>query len=270
MPEVEVNGVRLNYIIEGRGDPVLWISGLGMDHRAWWKQIPVFRDRFTCVLFDNRDAGRSGRAAKLYAIADMATDACQVLNALAMPKAHVVGVSMGGAIAQEMAIRYPEKVGKLALLSTYHQGDPRGTMNMESWQVLRRRLSPEEYYKAIMPWIFTYRDFLVPGLVETHLTRAMENPDLPPPEAYARQSAATAQFDSAGRLSEIKAPTLILSGDDDILTPLRFAHALHKGIPGSQLMIVPGAGHAMIWTHAAQVNATLLGFFLDGGGEGQL
>jgi pimeloyl-ACP methyl ester carboxylesterase len=260
MPFITVNGLRLFYTLEGEGPPLLWISGLGQDHRNWWKQLPAFRDRFTCITFDNRDAGQSDEAPHPYTIAEMAADADGLLEALGFPQAHVVGLSLGGAIAQELALRSPQRLRSLILVSTYHQGDPRGTALMASWRLMKERFTPEEYFRAIFPWVFTHEDYQVPGQVEFRLQQALSNPAPQSLEAFCRQSQATASFDASGRLGQIGAPTLIVMGEQDILTPLRFARALHNGIPGSRLVVVPGAGHAMVWTHADLVNAILRGF----------
>ena len=263
MPLAIINDLSLYYLLEGQGNPILWVSGLGQNHQAWRKQVPFFEDRFTCITFDNRDAGQSDEASRDYTIAEMAGDAQKLLEALGFSQAHVVGLSMGGAIAQELAIRFPERVLSLCLLSTYDRGDPRGTARLESWKLMKQRLTPEEYYRAIYPWTLTHEDYLVPGQVESYLADALANPYPQSQAAFERQACATGGFDASGRLAHIVAPTLIVMGDQDILTPLRFADALHRGIRGSRLRIISRAGHVMVLTHAQQVNKVIREFLQE-------
>lgn len=268
MPTVDVNGLDIFYRETGHGEPLLLLAGLGLDHRAWAAQVPALSRAFRCITPDNRDIGRSGRVTGPYTVADMAGDAVGLLDALGIERAHVAGLSMGGAMAQEIAINHPHRVKSLALVATYCSGDPRGTALFEGMRLMRERFSPEEYYRATYPWSFTVKDYLRPGFMERMIESAAANPNPQPPDAYARQAAATTTFHSEDRLGRITAPTLLLFGDQDLLTPLRFARALHDGIPGSELVIVPDAGHGIVWSHPDVVNDVLFGFFSRRSGEG--
>lgn len=261
MPKARIGEIELFYQVTGQGDPILWISGLGGDHRSWALQVAEFSSRFRCITFDNRDVGQSASApSSSYTIRDMAADAAGLLAHLEMPLAHVVGWSMGGAIAQELAINHPDQVRSLSLVATYHQGDPRGTDIMTTFALLRQRLSPEEYQRATGPWVYTYEEYLVPGLVDSLRQRTQENTYPQSPEAYARQSRATMNHDAADRLAVIRCPTLVVAGEGDILTPLWFAYALRDGIPGARLATIAQAGHGLVWTKAQELNRLLLEF----------
>ena len=265
MPKISVaTGFELFYRESGEGDPILWIMGLGNDHRGWAYQVPAFRDRFRCVTYDNRDAGQSQLATGQYAVADLAEDAVGLLDALDIERAHVVGFSMGGAQAQELAIRHPERVQRLVLASTYTSRDPRGSAMFRGQAFLRERLSREEYERVTLPWVYTHLDYQRPGFVDGTIEAILSNAHPQPVEAYARQVEATISFDSEERLGEIQAPTLLLFGEDDILTPLRFARALEAGIAGATLRLVEGAGHGLPWSHPEEFNR-IVGEFLDEG-----
>lgn len=263
MPKVRVGDIEIFYREDGRGDHVVWIQGLGLDHRGWALQIPFFSQYFCCLTFDNRDAGRSDRSPGAYAIKTMADDTVGLMNALAVKQAHIVGLSMGGAIAQEIAIHYPARVRRLVLAATYTSGDPRGTDLLNSFVQMRARFSREEYLRAICPWIYSYRDYLVPGLVESAIKKGIEDSYFLPSKVYARQvEAATTHF-TEDRLKQIQAPTLIVAGDEDLLTPMRFARTLHQEIPGARLALIQGAAHGLIWTHAEELNNLVLSFLRE-------
>lgn len=264
MPRARANGRDLFYRLDGAGPPLLLIAGLGTDHRAWASVAPALAADFRCISFDNRDCGRSDVSGRAYTIADMAADAAGLLDALGIERAHVAGWSMGGAIAQELAIAFPRRVQRLVLIATYTSGDPRGTAIFQGWSLLRRRLSREEYLRVTYPFVFTHRDYRREGFVEGMIRAALADPHSQAPEAYERQVAATTTFNSEDRLGGIQAPTLIINGDDDVLTPLRFARKLEQGIPDARLVLAPGAGHGILWSDPEFVTREMAAFLLGG------
>jgi 3-oxoadipate enol-lactonase len=263
MPKVRVGDIEIFYREEGDGDHVVWIQGLGLDHRGWGLQIPAFSQHFRCLTFDNRDAGQSGRSPGPYTVTTMADDTVGLMDALAIRHAHVVGLSMGGAIAQEIAINHPARVRRLVLAATYTAGDPRGTALLNSFVQMRARFTREEYLRAIMPWIFSYEDCSIPGLIDSFISNGMRDPMFVPAKVYARQvEAATTHF-TEDRLKQIQAPTFIVAGEDDILTPTRFATTLRDQIPDARLAVLQGAGHGFIWSRPEEFNAGVLAFLKD-------
>jgi pimeloyl-ACP methyl ester carboxylesterase len=266
MPAVRVaTGLELFYRESGEGEPILWIMGLGNDHRGWAYQVPAFRDRFRCITYDNRDSGQSQRADAPYTVADLAEDAVALLDALDIERAHVVGFSMGGGQAQELAIRHPERVNKLVLCSTYTSRDPRGTDIFQSRVLLRERLSAEEYQRVTLPWAYTYQDYQRPGFIEATIEAVLNDPYPQDMDAYRRQVEATLSVDTEGRLDQIRALTLLVFGEDDITTPLRFARVLEAGIPNARLVTVPGAGHGLPWSQPDALNDAVRSFLLEAG-----
>ncbi len=264
MPHVKANGINVFYREAGEGEPVLLLQGFEMDHRGWSVQAQVLRQHFRCVSIDNRDVGQTDRASGPYSVADMAADALGVLDALDIERAHVVGHSLGGAIGQEMAISHPERVDKLALISSYVYMGSRDRAIAEARKVSRAKMSLGEYYTAIFPWIYSEADYSVTGQVETILERASANPEPQPYDAYCRQSDAVVSHDTRGRLGRISAPTLVLAGDADLATPLEQSEQLRDGIPNARLQVIKGGGHGILWTQQAeQVNEALLAFLRE-------
>lgn len=260
MPKVRVGQIECFYEESGQSEPVVWIHGLGLDHRVWGLQMPLFSRHFRCLAFDNRDAGQSDRSAGSYTIKTLADDVIGLMDTLAIDKAHIVGLSMGGAIAQELAIAHPARVDRLVLVSTYTSSDRRGADVLNSFALMRARFSREEYARATMPWVFTYHDYRIPGLVDLAIGRFLEDPYFMPADVYARQVEAALSHFTEDRLSRITASTLIVAGDEDLMTPMRFAKTLHEHIPGATLTVIQGGGHAFILTHAEEFNRLVLLF----------
>lgn len=260
MPHVTANGVRLFYRSDGEGQPVMFIQGLGVDHRGWAAVARPVSAHFRCISFDNRDVGQSDLTPVPYTVADMARDSLGLMDALGLERAHLVGVSLGGAIAQTIAIEHPERVDRLVLITTYTSGDPRGTAIFEGQAFLRSRLDRLDFCRVTFPWVYTVRDYRREGFVEEMMRRTAENPFWQPQEAYERQVRATLGFSSEDRLHLIRAPALIIAAREDLLTPMRFTETLMARIPDVTLHVVEGAGHGVIWTDPEEVSDRIIEF----------
>ncbi len=262
MPTLTANNVTLHYRVDGEGQPVLFVQGLGVDHRGWAGVTRPLSERFRCISFDNRDVGRSSVVDAAYDVVDMMDDAVGLLDGLGINQCDVVGASMGGVIAQEMAIRHPERVRRLVLVSTYTSGDPRGAAIFESQAMLRRTLPREEYCRATFWSVYSHHDFRRDGFIDEMVRRTAGNDLWQPQDAYERHVRAVLNVDTEARLSEIRAKTLIIAGAEDILTPMRFSTLLAERIPDNRLLLVEGAGHGMIWSHP-QIVAEHIADFLS-------
>ncbi len=250
MPSVSANGVDLYYRDDGAGDPVLFIQGLGVDHRGWAGVTRPLSSSFRCISFDNRDVGRSSVVEAPYDVIDMMEEAVGLLDALEIARADIVGTSMGGVIAQEMAIRHPERVRRLVLVTTYTSGDPRGSAIFEGQALLRRTLSREDYCRATFWSVYSHQDYRRDdGFIETMIARTAGNDLWQSQDAYERHVRAVTTANTEDRLTKIAAPTLILAGAEDILTPMRFSETLAREIPDNRLDVIEGAGHGMVWSH---------------------
>lgn len=256
------DGRRLFSIAAGQGAPLVLLPGLGTDHTVWGRQFPALAKHFRTYALDPRDAGRTDPAAAPYTIRDMAADVAAFIEDLGKGPALVAGWSMGGAIAQELALGWPQLVRALALVATYHEGDRRADERFHAMLHARQALPYEKYLRLSMPWAFCYQTYERPGFVEDYIQRALALPHQQPADAYARQMAATLRHHTRDRLHAIACPTLLLVGHEDILTPPeRFSHAMAAEIPGSRLVEVPAAGHALLWEQPETVTEALLGFF---------
>jgi len=262
MPSVTVGGIAIAYVERGdpAGRPVIFLPGLGGDGRWWRPVLDHFVRPFRCILVDPRDAGRSGRASAPYSVADMAADVTAVADALRLDAFDLVGFSMGGAIAQELAITEPGRVRRLVLIATYTSGDPRGSELFRGLAALRRRLPPAEYCRLLFPWVYTHEEYRRPGFIEETLARAAADPLWQEPEAYERQVEAAIAYCSEGRLGAVRAPALLIFGDEDLMTPLRFARRLQPELPEARLAVLAGAGHGLLATRSTEVAALIEGF----------
>ncbi|MSQ27040.1 MAG: alpha/beta hydrolase [Dehalococcoidia bacterium] len=220
MPLIPTGPLSLFYQEIGAGEPVLWLPGLGADHTAWGPQIAALKDHFRCFAIDNRDCGRSGRATDGYGIRDMAADTIGLMDGLGQASAHIVGWSMGGAIAQEMALGWPDRVLSLCLVATYDEGDPRSGDRFALAAEIRRSLGFEAYLRFAHLSIYTHRAYQRPGLIANARRRAMEYPYQQTVDDYERQAWATTHHHTRDRLHRIGCPTLVLAGEEDVLTPV--------------------------------------------------
>ncbi|UCF04213.1 MAG: alpha/beta fold hydrolase [bacterium] len=260
MPSVEAGDIQIYYEIHGEGEPLLLIMGLGTDIQAWIFQIRDFSEEYRTITFDNRDAGRTGVSRKTYTIRTLADDTLALMDALIVDRAHVLGVSMGGYIAQEFAFAHPERVRSLILANTAARPGHRGTLIMDTWARMRTEgIDGELFERQSLPWIFTDATLDDPGKVSAIVRARLENPYIQQADGYRRQVDAARSFDASGRLGAISAPTLVLAGRDDLLVPLWFAEELTERIPNAELVVLPG-GHGLFNEFPAEFNRAVLKF----------
>jgi pimeloyl-ACP methyl ester carboxylesterase len=263
MPFATVNGIRLYYEWHGAEDgvPVVLTMGLGGDSTAWPFQLAALAPRHRVLVFDNRGAGRSDAPDTACTTRGMAEDLLALLDALGVERAHLFGLSLGGAIAQEAVLRAPDRFASLQLHATWAGPHPYFQALVGAVRAVRLQLDRESFYRALSVWLFTPACFLnQPGLVETVIQQAAHHAHPMALDAYLRQTDAVLGHDARDRVHLIRCPTLVAVGSQDLITPPFLAEELASRIPGARLRILPDAGHGAIWEAPAAVNRVCLEF----------
>ncbi len=263
MSIAQCNDIDIYYEVHGSGFPVVFISGLGAGTWSWEPQVPFFSRRYRMITFDNRGAGRSSAPPGPYSIEQMALDTVRLMHALDIDEAFVVGLSMGGMIAQELALILPHRIRGLVLAATHPGGDMRIFGSQDVYQKLMDNsgLGPEEIVDKNIPILFSPESVSNrPEIIQGYRERQKDIP-VQPEHAFAAQQAAIQGFDCSAKLKKIQAPTLLLAGEDDQLIPAENARRMAEHIPDSQVKILPQAGHLMHMEHMEEFNQSLHGFF---------
>ncbi len=253
-------GARIFYQIRGQGEPLVLLMGFGADGNTWEKHVAEYEKHFRCILIDNRGVGSSDQPKGPYSTALMAEDAFAVMRDAGVENARVAGISMGGAIAQELALRHPEAVKSLVLISTWSRFDNYATTVYENLKRIRRVASPSAFTELLQLWIFA------PPYYEGHLDELREdqaNADgRQSQDGFEGQLDACIRHDATDRLSGIRVPTMITVGEMDIFTPPAFSDVLHAGIKGSEYARFPTGGHVHHWEDLERFNSVTTRFLL--------
>jgi 3-oxoadipate enol-lactonase len=248
MPRVKVNDIQMYYEMKGKGFPLVMIAGLGGNVKSRDPcLVEGLSEEFKLVMFDNGDAGRTDTSEREYTMKTFADDTAGLMNALGISKAHVLGGSMGGMIAQELVLNHPEKVAKLVLLSTSCGGSKSVPSSEEVSSLLNAGTgisSRQEFDRLFLPTVLT-PEFAKehPDFVDSLFQRASKYPISL--DCYMRQLNAVRNFHTYERLQQIKVPTLILHGKRDILVPPENGLILSKAIPNARLVCFEKSAHAL-------------------------
>lgn len=244
MAFAERDSVKLHYESTGAGVPVLLVMGLGLSATGWWRTIPVLAESLRVISFDNRGVGRSDRPPGPYSVPEMADDAVAVLDAAEEESAHVYGISLGGMIAQEIALRHPDRVRSLVLGCTTSGGQGAVPITDSTAEFFQRRtgMPAAEAVWASVPYSYGEETRLRGGaLIAEDLAQRLRFPIESAP--YAAQLEAAMSFSRFDSLGEIRHPTLVLHGDADQIVPVENGRILAERIEGAAVEILPGAGH---------------------------
>lgn len=262
MPKVQVNGINLFYEVCGKGEPLLLIYGLAGRGNGWKFQVEALSSHFRVITFDNRGVGDTDQPDVPYSIVQMADDAAGLLDSLGVETAYVFGISMGGMIAQELALRHPRRVRKLALGCT-HCGI-KHCVPSPAWVTDVFRSLPGKQRERVVrecipinysPHTQQHNRQLIESLIPLFVDNRQRL------HGYIQQINAVYAFDAYDRLSQIAAPTLILTGADDVLIPPANSRIIAECIPNARLIEFPEAGHLFFIEKAENVNRALLDFF---------
>ena len=264
MPKVSVNGLKLYYEIEGDGAPVVLIPGFAAGRWIWFKQTDDLSRNFRVIIFDPRGVSASDKPQAPQTIGLLADDVAHLLEKIGIESAHIVGASFGGFVAQEFALKYPAMTRKLVLCCTSFGGPNHVVPAPETLQALAstKGLNSEERMRANLLLAFT------PEYVRTQVDEVDQIVHLRatndvPEHIYMSQLQAAMSFNAESRLAGIESPTLVLSGDADIIVPVQNSRNLAAKIPGAQLQIIEGGSHTFFIEQAQEFNETVADFLKD-------
>ena len=261
MSTTTAQGAEIWWEEDGQGEPVLLIQGLGYPGDMWYRLVPALSSRYRTLRFDNRGTGRTGVPPGPYTVEMMAADAIAVLDAAGAQRAHVVGVSMGGVIAQEVALTYPARVRSLVLGCTHPGGQHSAPFDPDALAMVAARstMSPRDAAEAAIP--FVYAPTTPRARIDEDFAVRMRIPTTP--EGYTNQAVGSSQYGgSYARLGSIDVPTLVVHGTQDRLVNPANAPILSRAIPGARLKWLEGASH-VFFTDQPERTAALLLTFLD-------
>lgn len=257
------NGTKIYYQIRGTGDPLVLLMGFGADGDVWEKHVAVYEQHFQCIILDNRGVGKTDQPKGPYTTKMMAGDTIAVMDKLSIKKAKVAGISMGGAIAQELAITYPERVSCLVLISTWPIFNNYAKTVYENLKKLRVTSKPGDFMELLQLWIFAppYYEDNMADLKEGQ-QGAADNQNPQTQNGFEGQLDACIHHDTVDRLHQIKVPTMVTIGSMDIFTPPPFSDILHEKIAGSELVTFPTGGHVHHWEDLERFNKVTTEFLL--------
>jgi pimeloyl-ACP methyl ester carboxylesterase len=265
MPRADVGDIQLFYQVNGDGFPLLMIQGYMGGHNAWFFQTRAFKKHYQVIVFDNRGIGKTQRSPAPYTVKTMADDAVGLLNHLGIDKAHILGMSLGGIVAQEIAINYPEKVEKLVLVCTTTGDDEITNVHPDMLKALDleegdtrpelRDLDFRQTTTAIVSLAFNKRLY---RLINIPLVKLyMKLVDM---EGIQQQLEAVVGHSTGDRIHEIKTPTLVITGTEDrVISPLSSEHIAGK-IPGARLVKLEGGSHSFFMEMRKEFNREVLDF----------
>jgi len=264
MPITKTKNVNIYYEIIGQGEPLVMIRGISSNADHWYEQVPVLSKKYQLLVFDNRAIARSSDPGGSFSTRDMAADTVELMEAVGIKKAHVLGYSMGGMIAQEIALTCPEKVNGLILVATDCGNSLRIKAKPEFSRLFSEmiRLGTNEAKKAAAGCLFAKQTLETrPDIIQRYTEVSLRFPASQ--KTLARQWAAITQHDACNRLPKISSPTLVITGSEDELIPPQNAKVMAQRIPGAQMISIDGGGHLFLIEQPEAFNEAVIGF-LDG------
>ena len=259
MSSVTVGGVELAYRIDGDGpETLVLVNGLADTKESWEAQFPAFAERYRVVSYDNRGVGESSTPPGPYTTGQLAGDLHGLVSSLGLDRFHLLGVSMGGMIAQEYAIAHPERLLSASFCCTYSYPGPFCLRMFSCWRDLVPHLGVGFTQREVILWAFTTDFFEQQEETLVEIERLMaDNPQSE--EGYLAQLSSIETHDTRGRLGAVTCPALTLVGEEDILIYPKLSRRLHDELPDSTWAEVPG-GHACLWEYPDEFNAAVLAF----------
>lgn len=263
MPHADLNGLEIHYDVHGQGEPLLCVHGLGCDRRAWALQIQPFSQQHQAIFFDNRDVGQSSLATADYTTAEMAQDVLALADHLELESFHLLGISLGGMVAQQVALTAPERVRTLTLAVTHGGVQKAGRLRGHLLGSYGRHLPLEDRVDNLLYLCYTEQFFENDELYQFMRNALLENPYPQPPEAFARQAAAGAHHDVRDRLPELAMPVHVIGAERDMMIPVWKSEELAALIPDARLTLIERQGHGVMWEAADRFNGAVTEFLTE-------
>jgi 3-oxoadipate enol-lactonase len=265
MPKADVEGLSINYEVQGEGDPLVLIPYLAADNACYAFQLPAYLEHFTCISVDLPGSGESDQPPGPYATETYADQLSALLGAIGIERAHVAGVSLGAAVATHLAARHPERVRSLSLHSAWDRTDVYLRTIVGLWRALAGALPAvaDVVIQGIFPFCFTPEMYDERPDYADALADFVRGRPVQPPEAFLAQSDAVLAHDASGVLGDIAAPTLVTFGAHDLVTSTRFAAPLTAGIADSRLVVFEHLSHAGLHEDPDAFNGATLEFLLS-------
>lgn len=261
MPIADVRGQDLNYLVEGEGPAILFICGMTMNLIPWtiYQKDHFVEAGYQVILFDNRDTGASGTSqSNSYTVSDLAQDAFGLLDHLQIQTSNVLGYSLGGMIALEMAVRDPDRISTLTILgSTARQLEAERNI-LSVVKATKEKLSNEEFWQFMANKVMSWRFFENAEAVERWFGFATSDMNAQSAEALCRQADSCKDFDILENITSISLPTHAIVGAEDTMLPPHHSESIAKGIPGAKFTIIPNAAHSVYSEAAQEFNKTVL------------
>lgn len=264
MPTVSLDGVKLYYEERGGGEPLALVPGFGTGAWIWYRQVAAFAERFRTIVYDPRGVARSEGRDEPFEMRRHADDLAALLEALGVESAHVLGASFGGFVAQEFALHYPERTRSLILCCTSFGGAGHVPPSAETLSAIAstKGLNSEERVRENLLLAFSPR-FAAESPEEVGRVIRLRAENYVPEYAYTRQLQAAVAFDAAARVRDIKAPTLVVTGDADRIVPHENSANLAAAIPGARLRVFGGGSHAFFIEQADEFNRAVIEWIDD-------
>lgn len=259
MPRIEANSIQIYYELHGppEADVLVLSNGVLMSTASWAYQTPALSQHYRLLLYDCRGMWQSEHPPGLYSMELHADDLAALLDALDIEQAHIGGISYGGEISMVFALRYPERTKSLIVSSAVSQIDPLLKGITDSWIAAARAKDPHLFYHVTYPLNFSEAWI---AANQPALEQARERYKTLDFDALLELLLCFARLDVTDELHRITVPSLIIVGEEDILKPRKYAEIIVREIPGSELAVVPNAGHAVLWEQPALFNSLILGF----------
>lgn len=259
------NRKNIYYKEYGSGEPLLLIAGLASDSQSWLPVVVKLSKHFRVIIFDNRGIGRSPEDNTGITVQEMTDDCVGLIRHLKLSTVHVLGHSMGGMIAMDLAIKHPGLVNKLVLEATAPRLNMRNKELFNDWaSYLKSGMGKDLWFRNVFYWIFSPAFFEDRAMLDQYVKMSVEYPYPQSDESFLNQVKAISMFDCVSGLNKIQARTLIMYGENDLLFPLSHTSELYKGIANAQTVTVPKAAHSIHMDNPEGFSDSVVGFLNDG------